>query len=157
MLCPYCKTDNDKVIDSRSSDEGRIVRRRRQCLECDRRFTTYERVEDVVKLVVAKKDGSRVPYDQAKITAGMQKACYKRPISMQQITELAGEIEEEIMQQHGQEVDAHLIGQVVMKKLKLLDKVAYIRFASVYHEFQQVDQFIEQAHDVMELPDKNPD
>ncbi len=148
MLCPYCKIDKDKVIDSRSSDEGRIVRRRRQCLECKRRFTTYERVEEVVKLI-AKKDGSRVPYDQAKIITGVQKACYKRPVPMQRISELAIEIEEEIMQQAGQEIEAHKIGEIVMKKLRTLDKVAYIRFASVYHEFQQVGQFIEEANDVM--------
>ncbi|MCF7958058.1 MAG: transcriptional regulator NrdR [Phycisphaerae bacterium] len=141
--------DKDKVIDSRSSDEGRIVRRRRHCLGCNRGFTTYVRVEEVVKLI-AKKDGSRVPYDQTKIISGVQKACYKRPITMQKITDLAGEIEEEIMQQAGQEIEAHLIGEIVMKKLRHLDKVAYIRFASVYHEFQQVDQFIEEAHDVME-------
>ena len=97
MRCPFCKEDKDKVVDSRSSEGGRVVRRRRLCLSCRRRFTTYERVEEAVKLTVVKKDGSRIPYDRSKIIAGVQKACYKRPISMQKITDLAIEIEEEII------------------------------------------------------------
>ena len=156
MRCPYCKEDKDKVIDSRSSDGGRTVRRRRQCLLCRRRFTTYERVEELVKLTVVKKDGSRIPYNRDKIIAGIQKACYKRQVPMQQIIQLAEEVEEEILRQPGQEVSSELIGKLTISRLKYLDKVAYIRFASVYHEFQEVDQFIEEAHEVLHSPIEEP-
>ena len=149
MRCPFCKEDKDKVVDSRSSEGGKLIRRRRHCLACDRRFTTYERIEEFIKLTVVKKDGSRVPYDREKIVSGVRKACYKRPISMQQISVLSEEVEEEVLRQPGQEVSSRLIGAATMKRLKALDKVAYIRFASVYHEFEQVDQFIEEAHGVM--------
>ncbi|MCD6388334.1 MAG: transcriptional repressor NrdR [Desulfobulbaceae bacterium] len=156
MRCPYCKEDKDKVIDSRSSDGGRIVRRRRQCLLCGRRFTTYERIEDLVKLTVVKKDGSRVPYNRDKVIAGIQKACYKRPVSMQRIAKAAEDIEEEILRGSGQEVLSQLIGRLTMVFLKQLDKVAYVRFASVYHEFEEVDQFIEEVHEVMQRPGEFP-
>ncbi len=156
MRCPYCKEDKDKVIDSRSSDGGQVVRRRRRCLLCGRRFTTYERIEDLVKLTVVKKDGSRVPYNRNKIIAGIQKACYKRPISMQRIAEAAEEIEEEILRQSGQEVLSQSIGELTMARLKQLDKVAYIRFASVYHEFEEAGQFIEEVHEVMQYPQESP-
>jgi transcriptional repressor NrdR len=156
LRCPYCKEDKDKVIDSRSSDGGQVVRRRRRCLLCGRRFTTYERIEDLVKLTVVKKDGSRVPYNRNKIIAGIQKACYKRPISMQRIAEAAEEIEEEILRQSGQEVLSQSIGELTMARLKQLDKVAYIRFASVYHEFEEAGQFIEEVHEVMQYPQESP-
>ena len=156
MRCPYCKEDKDKVIDSRSSDGGRTVRRRRQCLICQRRFTTYERVEELVKLTVVKKDGSRIPYNRDKIIAGMQKACYKRSVPMQRIIAIAEEVEEEILRQPGQEISSELIGSLTISRLKYLDKVAYIRFASVYHEFQEVDQFIEEAHEVLHSPIEKP-
>ena len=149
VRCPFCKEDDDKVVDSRSGDNGRIIRRRRECLHCKRRFTTYERVEEVIKLTVVKKDGSRVPYEREKIIAGFQKACYKRPVSLDQISSLTDAIEEEILRQSGQEVSSRLIGELVMSRLKKLDQIAYIRFASVYHEFQQVDQFIEEARGIM--------
>ena len=150
MRCPFCKEDEDKVVDSRSSDGGRVIRRRRQCLRCNRRFTTYERLDEGVKLTVVKKDGSRVPYNRSMIIAGVQKACYKRPISMEQINSLAEDVEEEILRLPGQEVSSRLIGELTMKRLSQLDKVAYIRFASVYHDFQQVDQFIEEARGVLD-------
>jgi len=156
LRCPYCKEDKDKVIDSRSSDGGQVVRRRRRCLLCERRFTTYERIEDLVKLTVVKKDGSRVPYNRNKVIAGIQKACYKRPISMQRIAEAAEEIEEEILRQSGQEVLSRSIGELTMARLKQLDKVAYIRFASVYHEFEEAGQFIEEVHEVMQYPQESP-
>jgi len=156
LRCPYCKEDKDKVIDSRSSDGGRVVRRRRQCLLCQRRFTTYERIEELVKLTVVKKDGSRVPYNRDKIVAGIQKACYKRPISMQQIIEAAEVIEEEILRQPGQEVSSRLIGGLTMQQINGLDKVAYIRFASVYHEFEEVNQFIEEVQGVIQHPEDTP-
>ncbi len=153
MRCPFCKQDNDKVIDSRSSEGGQIVRRRRECQLCKRRFTTYERVEDEIKLIVVKKDGTRVPYEREKIVAGVSKACYKRPVPMEKINTLAEAVEEEILQHAGQEISSRLIGDLTMKHIRLLDKVAYVRFASVYHEFQEVDQFIEEAREVKHKTD----
>jgi len=156
VRCPFCKEDQDKVIDSRSSEGGRIIRRRRQCLVCKRRFTTYERVEDAVKLTVVKKDGSRVPYNRQRIIAGVQKACYKRPISMQQIENLAEEVEEEIFRRQGQEVSSRFIGEQTMTRLKILDQVAYVRFASVYRDFQDLGQFIEEVNEVMDRKEPAP-
>jgi transcriptional repressor NrdR len=156
VRCPFCKEDQDKVIDSRSSEGGRIIRRRRQCLACKRRFTTYERVEDAVKLTVVKKDGSRVPYNRQRIIAGVQKACYKRPISMQQIENLAEEVEEEIFRRQGQEVSSRFIGEQTMTRLKILDQVAYVRFASVYRDFQDLGQFIEEVNEVMDRKEPVP-
>ena len=149
MRCPFCKEDSDKVVDSRSSEAGRVVRRRRLCLACHRRFTTYERVEEPVKLIVVKKGGTRVPYDRQKIIAGVQKACYKRPVSMQDIERLAEEVEEEIFRCQGNEVSSRFIGQQTIARLRKLDKVAYVRYASVYHEFADLDQFISEAQQVM--------
>ena len=152
MRCPYCKEDQDKVVDSRSSDGGRIIRRRRLCLLCQRRFTTYERAEDAIKLTVIKKDGSRVPYDQRRIIAGVQKACYKRPIALQQIEKLAEDVEEEIFRQQGQEVSSRFIGEETIKRLRQLDQVAYVRYASVYKEFADPDQFVSEAQDLKHQP-----
>ena len=157
MRCPFCKEDKDKVVDSRSSDGGRIIRRRRLCLLCNRRFTTYERAEDTVKLTVIKKDGSRVPYNQQKIIAGVQKACYKRPISMQQIENLAEEVEEEIFRQQGQEVSSRFIGEETIKRVRHLDQVAYVRYASVYKEFADPDQFVSEAQDLKDQPPEAKD
>jgi len=156
VRCPFCKEDQDKVIASRSSEGGRIIRRRRQCLVCKRRFTTYERVEDAVKLTVVKKDGSRVPYNRQRIIAVVQKACYKRPISMQQIENLAEEVEEEIFRRQGQEVSSRFIGEQTMTRLKVLDQVAYVRFASVYRDFQDLGQFIEEVNEVMDRKEPAP-
>ena len=156
MRCPFCKEDKDKVVDSRSSDAGRIIRRRRLCLACNRRFTTYERVEDHVKLIVVKKDGSRVPYDRQHIIAGIQKACYKRPVPMDAIDKLAEEVEEDIFRQQGQEVSSRFIGEQTMVRLRQLDKVAYVRFASVYHEFADLGQFISEVEDIMHGPEESP-
>jgi transcriptional repressor NrdR len=156
VRCPFCKEDKDKVIDSRSSEGGRIVRRRRECLACQRRFTTYERVEEAVKLTVVKKDGSRVPYDRNRIVAGVQKACYKRPISMQQIQSLAEEVEEEVFRQHSQEVSSRFIVEQTMSRLRELDKVAYVRFASVYRDFKDLGQFIDEVHEVMHQASESP-
>ncbi len=149
MRCPYCKTDDDKVIDSRTGEQGRVIRRRRQCLRCDKRFTTYERLEEAIKLSVIKKDGSRIPFERSRIIEGVRKACYKRPVSIQQINELAECVEEDLLSQAGQEVHSSLIGRLTLSRLKKLDKVAYIRFASIYLEFEQVDQFIEEAHQAL--------
>lgn len=156
MRCPFCKKDNDKVIDSRASDAGQTIRRRRQCLECRRRFTTYERTEAAIKLVVVKKDGSRVPYDRQKVIDGVAKACYKRPVPAHCVVELAENIEESIMSEHGQEVPSRVIGEKVMQHLQQLDKVAYVRYASVYREFQDVGQFIDEVQEVMLRPADAP-
>ncbi len=142
MRCPFCKADNDKVIDSRSSDGGRIIRRRRQCLGCSRRFTTYEKISESFKLNVVKKDNSRVPYDREKILHGLQKACYKRPISSEQIRSLADKVEEDIFKDSDKEVSSRFIGKSVMDHLKVVDKVAYIRFASVYRNFEDAGDLI---------------
>ncbi len=152
MKCPFCKQDNDRVVDSRSGENGQIIRRRRECLNCHRRFTTFERVEEIIKLTVVKKDGSRVPYNRAKIEEGVRKSCYKRPVSETDIAQLAEAVEDDLLHLNSVEVTASDIGRLTMKKLKKLDKVAYIRFASVYQEFEQVGQFIQEINEVM-LPD----
>lgn len=145
MKCPFCKEDRDKVIDSRSSDGGRAIRRRRQCLVCKRRFTTYERVGENLKLYVVKKDNSRVPYEKGKIISGLQKACYKRAVSAEQILRIADRAEENIFRNFDKEVSSAFIGESVMKQLRRVDKVAYIRFASVYRDFRDAGELIEEV------------
>ncbi len=145
MRCPFCKADKDKVIDSRSSDSGRVIRRRRQCLECKRRFTTYEKIGESFKLYVIKKDNSRVPYDREKVVAGLQKACYKRPVSVEQIQQIADKVEEDIFREYDKEVTSAFIGESVIKHLSGVDKVAYIRFASVYRDFKDAGELIEEV------------
>ena len=145
MRRPFCKEDDDKVIDSRSSEGGRVIRRRRQCLSCKRRFTTYEKIGESFKLSIVKKDGSRLPYDRDKILAGLQKACYKRPVSADQIQQIADHIEEDIFKSVDKEVNSMIIGELAMKHLRDVDKVAYIRFASVYREFTDAGALIEEV------------
>jgi transcriptional repressor NrdR len=145
VRCPFCKEDNDKVVDSRSSDTGRVIRRRRQCLVCKKRFTTYEKIGESFKLCVVKKDGSRVPYDRDKIIAGLQKACYKRPLSAEQIQQIADKVEEDIFKSFEKEVPSSFVGESVMKHLRGVDKVAYIRFASVYRDFEDAGELIEEV------------
>lgn len=152
MQCPFCGADNDKVVDSRSSDGGRVVRRRRQCLGCRRRFTTYERIEDTIRLTVVKKDGSRVPYDRNKMLAGLQAACFKRPVSEKDLRAIVDATEEEIFREYEKEVPSQFIGDTVSKYLRQVDTVAYIRFASVYREFEEVSDFIEEAQEVINSP-----
>lgn len=149
MKCPFCKEDRDKVIDSRSSDSGRVIRRRRQCLVCKRRFTTYERAGEGFKLYVIKKDKSRVPYERDKIVSGLQKACYKRPVSPEQIQQIADKVEEDILRKFDKEAASVFIGQSVMKHLRTVDKVAYIRFASVYRDFKDASELIEEVSRVI--------
>jgi len=149
VRCPFCKEDRDKVIDSRSSDSGRVVRRRRQCLVCKRRFTTYEKTGESFKLHVVKKDKSRVPYDRDKIVNGLQKACYKRPVSGEQIQQIVDKTEEDIFRQFDREVSSVFIGERVMRHLSSVDKVAYIRFASVYREFKDAGELIEEVSRVI--------
>ena len=150
MRCPFCKEDRDKVVDSRSSDAGRVIRRRRQCLECKKRFTTYEKIGESFKLYVVKKDTSRVPYERDKIISGLQKACYKRPVSAEQIRQIADRVEEDIFRSFDKEVSSPFIGDSVMKHLRGVDKVAYIRFASVYRDFKDADDLIEEVSQVIQ-------
>jgi len=149
VRCPFCKEDRDKVIDSRSSDSGRVVRRRRQCLVCKRRFTTYEKTGESFKLHVVKKDKSRVPYDRDKIVNGLQKACYKRPVSGEQIQQIVDKTEEDIFRQFDREVSSVFIGERVMRHLRSVDKIAYIRFTSVYREFKDAGELIEEVNRVI--------
>ncbi len=153
MRCPYCKEDSDKVVDSRSSDNGRMIRRRRQCLSCKRRFTTYEKIGESSKLTVVKKDDSRVPYDRDKIIGGLQKACYKRPVSAEQIQLIADKVEEDIFRSFDKEVFSSFIGESVMKHLRGVDKVAYIRFASVYRDFKDAGELISEVTAVIQETD----
>jgi transcriptional repressor NrdR len=142
MRCPYCKKDNDKVIDSRAVEDGKAVRRRRQCLECKRRFTTYEYVEEVT-LYVIKKDGRREPFDREKIKHGLVLACTKRPVSTEQIDQLLANVERELYDKGDREVRSTVVGDLLMRELQKLDHVAYVRFASVYREFKDVKELKE--------------
>ena len=149
MKCPFCKEDKDKVIDSRSSDAGRVIRRRRQCLVCKRRFTTYEKIGESSKLYIVKKDNSRVPYDREKILTGLQKACYKREVSAERIQQIADKVEEDIFRKFDKEVLSAFIGESIMGHLRGVDKVAYIRFASVYRDFKDADELIDEVSQVI--------
>ncbi|HWT73099.1 MAG TPA: transcriptional regulator NrdR [Mobilitalea sp.] len=148
MKCPFCNKDNTRVIDSRPADENNSIRRRRQCDECNRRFTTYEKVE-TIPLVVIKKDNNREPYDRSKIEAGVFRSCHKRPISVDQITALVDEVETQIFNREDKEVPSHVIGEILMDKLKDLDPVAYVRFASVYREFKDVGTFMDELKKIL--------
>jgi len=154
MKCPYCNNPNTRVIDSRPSDENNSIRRRRQCDECSRRFTTYEKIE-TIPLVVIKKDNNREPYDRSKIEAGVFRSCHKRPISVDQINALIDEIETQIFNREEKEVPSHVIGEMVMEKLKNLDPVAYVRFASVYREFKDVNTFMEELKKLLDNNNSN--
>jgi transcriptional repressor NrdR len=149
MRCPYCKADDDRVIDSRSSLGGAVVRRRRECLQCKRRFTSRERVE-MAPLRVIKKDGSRVPFDRQKILSGLVKACEKRPVSTEQLEGVASEIEAQLCEMFDREVSSKVVGELVMERLRVVDQVAYIRFASVYREFKDVTDFVAEARPMIE-------
>ncbi len=140
MRCPYCAHMETKVLDSRDAEDLAVTRRRRECEKCQKRFTTYERVE-FLDLVVRKKDGKTEPFDRKKIESGIMKACEKRPISHEKIEETVDQIEREIRKKEGTEISSSEIGAMVMENLKKLDKVAYIRFASVYREFADLDEF----------------
>lgn len=142
MFCPFCRHDETKVIDSRASEEGSI-RRRRECLDCTRRFTTYEKVEQS-PIKVIKKDGSRVPFDSARIRYGLEKACYKRPVSDEQIDHIINSVEAEIYDQFEREVPSRHIGEKVFDMLREVDQVSFVRFASVYREFKDVNDFVEE-------------
>lgn len=147
MKCPYCGKENTRVIDSRSTDDSSI-RRRRQCDECGKRFTTYEKVE-TLPLIVVKKDNNREPYDREKIVAGIVRSCHKRPISMKQINDMVDDIEGQIFNMEEKEIPTTTIGSIVMDKLKDLDEVAYVRFASVYREFKDVNTFMDEIKKIL--------
>lgn len=150
MRCPFCSAEDDKVIDSRSSDGGRCIRRRRECLGCRRRYTTYERPEERIRLSVIKRDGSRVPYDRRKIFEAIRQAAYKRRITSERLEQAVDEVEEWVVAHHEREVSSQTIGEKVAEVLRRVDKVAYVRFASVYRDFKDVGDFIEEVQDVLE-------
>ena len=152
MKCPFCSHENTRVIDSRPAEDNNSIRRRRVCEECGKRFTTYEKIE-TIPLIIIKKDNNREAYDRAKIEAGVLRACHKRPVSAQQITTLVDEVENEIFNREEREIPSGTIGELVMNKLKDLDAVAYVRFASVYREFKDVNTFMDELKSV--LNDKN--
>ena len=148
MKCPFCGHDNTRVIDSRPADVNNSIRRRRVCDECSRRFTTYEKVE-TIPLIVIKKDDNRETYDRSKIEAGVLRACHKRPVSANQITKLVDDVETEIFNRGEKEIPSRVIGELVMDRLKNLDAVAYVRFASVYREFKDINTFMDELKKVM--------
>lgn len=159
MRCPFCHTvDQDHVLDSRPVEGGESIRRRRECEHCNRRFTTYERIEEVVRLMVVKKDGSRIPFDRNRIIAGIQKACYKRPISAEAIARIVDAVEEQVVQKYQREVPSTFIGEQVMHHLRQTDAIAYVRFASVYREFRDLGELVDEARDMMNhAQSKDPD
>jgi transcriptional repressor NrdR len=148
MKCPYCGYKEDKVVDSRATAEESAIRRRRECLKCGKRFTTYEYIEEV-SLMVIKSDGRREPFDRKKVLSGVIKACEKRPISMEKMEDIVVQIERAIQKKSDREVSSSRIGELVMERLKLLDDVAYVRFASVYRQFKDVGQFMVELKDIL--------
>ena len=155
MRCPFCHVDNDRVIDSRASQEGYAIRRRRECLACKRRYTTYENIEDLA-IKVVKKDGSRVPLDREKIRRGLERACWKRPVSDQQIEAIVAAVEHEVFTHYDNEVESRVLGDLVMKHLRELDQVAFVRFASVYREFKDVRDFAQELQQILSDKRRTP-
>lgn len=154
MRCPFCQYMEDRVIDSRLSKDGDMIRRRRECSQCHRRFTTYERVEETLPLVI-KKDGRREAFDRGKILAGLQKACEKRPISVSALEELVNRIEQRLQESGEREVPSREIGEQVMAELQKLDEVAYVRFASVYRSFRDINEFMNEVKELLEKGQKS--
>jgi len=152
MKCPYCQEDQDRVVDTRAGEEGFVIRRRRLCGRCNKRFTTYERVESIA-IRVKKRDGIRVPFDRDKLRRGVERACWKRPISDAQISALIAEVESEIDSMFTSEVESQFIGEIVMGLLRDLDQVAYVRFASVYLHFQDAKDFANAIQPMLDDPD----
>lgn len=149
MKCPFCGNIEDKVIDSRTSREGNAIRRRRECLKCAKRFTSYERVEDIIPMVV-KKDGRREPFERTKILAGLKKACEKRPIGMETLEGITDSIEKKLIGLSAKEVQSTWVGEEVMSSLRELDKVAYVRFASVYRQFKDINELMNEVKTLFE-------
>lgn len=152
MHCPFCDAEKEslKVIDSRTCEGGRSIRRRRQCLLCKKRFTTYERIEDPIRLIVVKKDGRRVPWDRSKILTGLERSCFKRPVPESELLRIVDEIEEEIFKTHDREVPTDIIGRMVTDRLRRVDQVAYVRFASVYKQFKTLEELMDEARAVID-------
>jgi transcriptional repressor NrdR len=148
LKCPYCGYEESKVVDSRSTEDDLAIRRRRECLKCNRRYTTYEKIEDIPILVI-KKDLSRDYFDKSKIVNGILKACQKRPISRSQIEDIANDIEKQLSNQMLTEVKSALIGEMIMERLKNIDEVAYVRFASVYRQFKDINTFMQEIKNLM--------
>ena len=152
MRCPYCGKDDTRVIDSRPVEDSNSIRRRRICDSCSRRFTTYEKIE-TIPMIVIKKDNNREPYDRSKIEGGILRACHKRPVSINQIKKAVDEIEAEIFDREEKEISSTEIGEMVMRRISKLDQVAYVRFASVYREFKDVEMFMEELKKVLQAED----
>jgi len=150
MICPFCGHRLDKVIDSRESKEGDVTRRRRQCLKCERRFTTYERADEIPYMVV-KKDGRREKFDRQKVLGGLLKACEKRPVAMPKLALIVDEVEGRLSDSPERELSTIQIGELLMERLRVLDKIAYVRFASVYRDFQDVEAFLNELNNLMRL------
>ena len=148
MRCPYCTSLDNKVVDSRMGKEGESIRRRRECLKCEGRFTTYERVEEMLPLVI-KKDSRREPFDRLKILSGLKKACEKRPISMEMLEKTVDEIEKALQEKGLKEIPSTVVGEEVMERLHKLDEVAYVRFASVYRSFKDINEFMSELKDIL--------
>src|SRR5271167_4537953 len=155
MRCPFCRNRNNRVVDSRMSNDGMMIRRRRMCSACKRRFTTYERVEEAAPMVV-KKDGRREPYDRSKIVAGLKKACEKRPVSMETIEQVADRVEAAVLERGEREIPSSFIGSAVMNELHEIDQVAYVRFASVYRSFKDIDEFMHELEDLINQRKQKP-
>lgn len=152
MRCPFCDAEKDslKVIDSRTCEGGKAIRRRRECLLCKKRFTTYERVEEQVRLVVVKKDGRRVPWDRNKVLTGLERACFKRPVPESELLRIVDEVEEEVFKTYDREVPSTTVGELVTDRLRRIDQVAYVRFASVYRRFKTLEELVEEARAVID-------
>ena len=145
MKCPYCGETEDRVVDSREVREGATIRRRRQCEACDRRFTSYERIEDIPYMVV-KNDGNREEFDRGKLLGGLHKACEKRPVPVQRLVELVDAVEQQLHERSDREISTREIGEIVMERLRDLDQVAYVRFASVYRKFEDIGEFLDELN-----------
>jgi transcriptional repressor NrdR len=152
MRCPFCDAEKEslKVIDSRACDGGRAIRRRRECLNCTKRFTTYEKIEEPVRVMVVKKDGRRLPWDRNKILRGLERACFKRPVPEEDLLRITDEVEEEVFRTHDREVPSSLIGQMLVDRLRRVDQVAYVRFASVYRQFKTLEELVTEAKAVLD-------
>lgn len=148
MKCPFCGFEDSKVIDSRSTEDSMAIRRRRECLQCNKRYTTYEKIEDIPILII-KKDSSREFFDKSKIINGLIKACQKRPVSRKQIEDIAAEVEKSLSNEMLTEIKSDMIGEVIMKKLKEVDEVSYVRFASVYRQFKDINTFMEEISNLL--------
>jgi len=155
MKCPFCRVDNDRVTDSRASEDGFAIRRRRECVHCRRRYTTYERIEEQA-IKVVKKDGVRVPFERDKIKRGLEKACWKRPISDEQIEAVVSAIETEVYANFDTEVASRNLGELAMQHLRQLDQVAFVRFASVYRDFEDVRDFVDELQPMLDKRDRAP-